>query len=74
MTAVAPSARAANTAPSAMSPSAMSLGCWTILDEGTDTVRAVVTGERGGYAVRNARGRLLGRYPTVQQALLSITG
>jgi hypothetical protein len=45
---------------------------WTILAETSDTVRATVTQDREVYTVRDARGHLLGRYPTAQQALGSI--
>jgi hypothetical protein len=48
------------------------LGCWTILAEGDDSVLATVTQERDIFTVRNARGKLLGRFPTAQQALASI--
>jgi hypothetical protein len=50
----------------------MRLGTWTILAEGSESVRATVTQERNAYAVRDARGRVIGRYPTVQQALASV--
>ena len=53
-------------------PVGVRLGVWTILDESSETVQAVVTRERESYTVRDARGRVLGRYPTVQQALASI--
>jgi hypothetical protein len=56
----------------AVVPVGVRLGVWTILDESSETVQAVVTRERETYTVRDARGRLLGRYPTVQQALASI--
>ena len=48
------------------------LGCWTILDESSDEVRATVTRERDSYTVRDQGGRVLGRYPTPQQALASV--
>jgi len=48
------------------------LGVWTILDESSETVQATVTREREVYTVRDARGRIVGRYPTAQQALASI--
>lgn len=53
-------------------PAPMLLGTWTILAEGSDTVRATVTHERDGYAVRDARGRILGRFPTARLALASV--
>jgi hypothetical protein len=48
------------------------LGCWTILSERDDTVLATVTQERDTFTVRNARGKLLGRFPTARQALASV--
>jgi hypothetical protein len=50
----------------------VALGCWTILDDETDGVRATVTRERDNYTVRDDGGRILGRYPTPQQALASV--
>lgn len=55
-----------------ITPSSVALGCWTILDEASDEVRATVTRERDLYTVRDTRGRVLGRYPTAQQALASV--
>jgi len=55
-----------------VSPTTMLLGVWTILDESSETVQATVTRERESYTVRDARGRVIGRYPTAQQALASI--
>jgi hypothetical protein len=52
---------------------AVGLGCWTILDEASDEVRATVTRERDTFAVRDTGGRVLGRYDTAQQALASCT-
>ena len=52
--------------------SAVLLGVWTILDESSESVQATVTREREVYTVRDARGRILGRYPTARQALASI--
>ena len=48
------------------------LGTWTILAESSETVKATVTCEREVYTVRDGQGRVLGRYPTPQQALASI--
>jgi len=56
----------------AASQSTVLLGVWTILDESSETVQATVTRERDVYTVRDARGRIVGRYPTAQQALASI--
>jgi len=52
--------------------SAVLLGVWTILDQSSETVQATVTRERDVYTVRDARGRIIGRYPTAQQALASV--
>ena len=52
--------------------SEVALGCWTILDEESDTVRATVTRERDTYTVRDGGGRVVGKYPTPQQALASV--
>jgi len=57
---------------SADTRSTVLLGVWTILDESSETVQATVTREREVYTVRDARGRIIGRYPTAQQALASI--
>ena len=56
----------------AITPATVRLGVWTILAESSETVQATVTREREVYTVRDARGRVLGRYPTAQQALASI--
>lgn len=48
------------------------LGTWTVLSASSDHVRAVVSRDRDGYAVRDARGRVLGRYSTARQALDSL--
>ncbi len=68
MTATAP-ATAPVTAPTT-APATVRLGCWTILDQGSDEVRATVTREREAYTVRDECGRVLGKYPTARQALL----
>jgi hypothetical protein len=47
----------------------VALGCWTILDDTTDRVRATVTRERNNYTVCDESGRILGRFPTARQAL-----
>lgn len=54
------------------SGSTVLLGVWTILDDSSETVHATVTRERETYTVRDARGRILGRYPTALQALASV--
>ena len=57
-----------------ISSASVRLGVWTILAESSETVQATVTREREAYTVRDARGRVLGRYPTAQQALASLAG
>ena len=52
--------------------STVRLDVWTILDESSESVQATVTRERESYTVRDARGRVIGRYPTALQALASI--
>ena len=56
----------------AITPATVRLGTWTVLAESSETVQAVITREREIYTVRDARGRVLGRYPTAQLALASI--
>ena len=56
----------------AASSTTVLLGVWTILDDSSETVQATVTRERESYTVRDARGRVVGRYPTAQQALASV--
>jgi hypothetical protein len=48
------------------------LETWTVLSEHSDRVRAVVVRERSLFVVRDADGRLLGRYATVGQAFESL--
>lgn len=55
-----------------MSRSPVAVGTWTVLSPDSDRVRAIVSRERDGYAVRDAGGRMLGRYSTVRQALDSL--
>ena len=52
-------------------PATVRLGCWTILDQGSDEIRATVTREREVYTVRDECGRVLGKYSTARQALFS---
>ncbi len=54
------------------SASEVEFGCWTILDEASDVVRATVTRERNSYTVRDADGSVVGNFPTPQQALASV--
>jgi len=56
----------------AASSTTVLLGVWTILDDASESVQATVTRERESYTVRDARGRVIGRYPTARQALASI--
>jgi hypothetical protein len=56
----------------AVTTSTVRLDVWTILDESSETVQATVSRERESYTVRDARGRVVGRYPTALQALASI--
>ena len=48
---------------------AAAISSWTVLSEHSETVRAIVSPERDGYAVRDQTGHVLGRYATVKQAL-----
>lgn len=59
-------------APATTSHPTVGLGCWTILDESSDEVRATVTREREMFTVRNHRGKVLGKYPTAILALASV--
>ncbi|HEV7741140.1 MAG TPA: hypothetical protein VGO65_01850 [Pseudolysinimonas sp.] len=45
------------------------IATWTVLDDHTDRVRAIVSAETRGFAVRNDEGRVLGRFATVREAL-----
>lgn len=73
MSVISPAKGAASSAAgSAASKPSVGLGCWTILDEGSDEVRATVTREREGFTVRNECGKVLGRYPTALLALASV--
>ncbi len=57
-----------------MSATTSGLGCWTILDESTDAVRATVTADGDDYWVRDSGGQTIGHFPTVHQAIESIRG
>ena len=48
------------------------ISTWTVLDDHTDRVRAIVSAETRGFAVRNEDGRVLGRFSTVQEALQAL--
>ena len=45
------------------------ISTWTVLDDRTDRVRAIVSAEARGFAVRNDDGTILGRFTTVHEAL-----
>ena len=45
------------------------ISTWTVLDDRTDRVRAIVSAESRGFAVRNDDGIVLGRFTTVREAL-----
>ena len=45
---------------------------WTVLCERSDDIRAVISHERGRYAVRDVRGRVVGRFATLQQAIAGL--
>lgn len=47
----------------------IAVSTWTVLDDRTDRVRAIVSADRGGFAVRNDDGQVLGRFPTVHEAI-----
>ena len=48
------------------------ISTWTVLDDHTDRVRAIVSAESRGFAVRDDSGRVLGRFGTVQEALQAL--
>ena len=48
------------------------ISTWTVLDDHTDGVRAIVSAEARGFAVRNDTGHVVGRFPTVREALEAI--
>jgi hypothetical protein len=50
------------------------IASWTVLDDHTDRVRAIVSDEGGDFAVRDAGGAVLGRFPTVHEALAALPG
>lgn len=45
------------------------IATWTVLDDHSDRVRAIVSAESRGFAVRDENGTVLGRFPTVRDAL-----
>lgn len=42
---------------------------WTVLNDTTDRVRAIVSRESDSYVVRDEAGRELGRHATIREAL-----
>ena len=42
---------------------------WTVLEDHTDRIRAIVSAETRGFAVRSEDGKVLGRFGTVHEAL-----
>lgn len=53
-----------------MGPTTTSVECdtWTVLDDSTDNVRAVVSRESDSYVVRTEQGRELSRHLTIREA------
>jgi hypothetical protein len=45
------------------------ISTWTVLDDRTDRVRAIVSAEARGFAVRTDDGTVLGHFTTVHEAL-----
>ena len=45
------------------------ISTWTVLDDHSDRVRAVVCAEQQGFEVRTEDGRVLGEFATVREAL-----
>jgi hypothetical protein len=45
------------------------IATWTVLEDHSDRVRAIVSAEAPGFAVRDFSGHVLGRFPTVHEAL-----
>jgi hypothetical protein len=48
------------------------ISTWTVLDDHSDRVRAIVSAETRGFAVRDDSGKVLGRFATVQEALTAL--
>ena len=53
------------------------ISTWTVLDDHSDRVRAIVSAEfvnaqPRGFAVRDDSGKVLGRFTTVQEALQAL--
>ena len=47
---------------------------WTVLEDRSDRVRAIVTAEGGEFTVRDTSGSVLGRFATVHDALDALPG
>jgi hypothetical protein len=45
------------------------ISTWTVLDDHSDRIRAIVSAESPGFAVRNEDGEVLGHFATVREAL-----
>jgi hypothetical protein len=45
------------------------IATWTVLDDHEDRIRAIVSAEARGFAVRNGDGAVVGRFATVHDAL-----
>lgn len=57
---------------STTTPRTVGIDTWTVLQDDTDDVRAVVSREPDGYCVRDDHGALLGRYTSVREALAAV--
>lgn len=47
---------------------------WTVLEDRTDRVRAIVSSDGADFTVRNDSGTVLGRFGTVHEALAALPG
>jgi hypothetical protein len=45
------------------------IATWTVLDDHTDRIRAIVSAETRGFTVRSEDGKVLGSFATVHEAL-----
>jgi hypothetical protein len=50
------------------------ISTWTVLDDHTDRVRAIVSSEKRGFVVRDETGKVLGRFGTVHDAIAALPG
>jgi len=53
-------------------PGTIGVDTWTVLCAESDRVRAVISRESDGYAVRDGGGRVVGRYDTVPLAIAGL--